>query len=178
MVFVWEENPARRRTFPSLPDRLRAQLEAVEPSGGGYEPVYAPCEVVLRDGSVRDRVYLCEAQPWFDHWGVWPDDDPGKSSVAINDVMEVRDSPSRLPARFANELYQAGESGMGYTIFTVHFDDGASAAYLTGNAVDFITYPGGQGTSNVVRVSPHEGRDAYQAGPEYAWCLFSEGRRL
>jgi hypothetical protein len=39
----------------------------------------------------------------------------------MENVAEVRDSPRRLPARFANELYQHGESGMGYTIFTVVF---------------------------------------------------------
>jgi hypothetical protein len=63
---------------------------------------------------------------------------------------------------------------MGYTIFTVMFQDGSDLAVATGNAVDFIEYPQGQGPSTVVGVRAHEGRDsqALSHGPKYAWCLF------
>jgi hypothetical protein len=39
--------------------------------------------------------------------------------VAIQDVTQIADSPVRLPAELANQLYAAGESGMGYVVFTV-----------------------------------------------------------
>jgi hypothetical protein len=80
-----------------------------------------------------------------------------------------------LPARFANKLYNAGESGMGYTIFTVVFSDGTKQAYSAGNAVDFIRYPEGKGPADVADVLPHEGRNEIQIRvPEYYWCLYSE----
>ncbi len=70
-------------------------------------------------------------------------------------LAEARDSPARLPARFANKLYRHGESGLGYTIFTVVFADGEKQACVTGNALDFIRYPHGKGPIDVVAVIPH-----------------------
>lgn len=108
--------------------------------------------------------------------GVYPEDDRGKRFVRIEDVLKVEDSPTRLPAQFANEIYKHGESGMGYTIFTVVFSDGERQACGTGNAVDFIRYPDGKGPEDVVAVLPHEGRNAQPVGaPDWYWCLYSEG---
>jgi hypothetical protein len=56
----------------------------------------------------------------------------------------VEDSPTRVLARFANAIYENGESGMGYTIFTVVFSDGILQACVTEKAVDFISYPNGK----------------------------------
>lgn len=161
--------------YQSLSHDLARQLSTVPVSGG----IYYPCSVVLSDGTVKDRVYLVEAGPWFRYWGVWPEDDRGKQSVDFKMVTSIKDSPSRLPARFANELYNAGESGMGYTIFTVRFRDGSSIAVGTGNAVDFIDYPEGQSPETVVGVLPHIGRNDphLRSGPKYWWCLYeAEGR--
>jgi hypothetical protein len=44
-------------------------------------------------------------------WEVYLQTDGAKRLIRMEDVAEVRDSPTRLPARFANELYQHGESG-------------------------------------------------------------------
>jgi len=89
-------------------------------------------------------------------------------------VTDAEDSPTRLPARFANEIYRNGESGMGYTIFTVVFADGERQASGTGNGVDFIRYPDGKTPADVVAVLPHEGRGASVANaPEWYWCLYS-----
>ena len=85
--------------------------------------------------------------------GYWQTDD-AKRLIQVEDVAEVRDSPTRIPARFANELYQQGESGMGYTIFTVVFSDGARQACVTGTGVDFIQYPPGKGPLDVTAVLP------------------------
>jgi hypothetical protein len=63
---------------------------------------------------------------------------------------------------------------MGYCIFTVLFSNGQTQAYLTGDAVDFITYPEGLGKTDAIDVMPHVGRDRpYLEGPDYFWCLFS-----
>lgn len=159
--------------YPVLPDHVREALGCIVPSGGD-DLFYYPCRVTLRDGRVLDTVYIEPEMPYLRQWGVYPEDDRGKKFVKIEDVVAVEDSPSRLPARFANQIYDHGESGMGYTIFTVVFSDGERQAYGTGNAVDFIRYPDGKVPNDVSSVLPHEGRNAQSVGPpDWYWCLYS-----
>ena len=161
--------------YASLPDPIRTRLSGIEPSRDG-ELVYYPVLAVLKSGEVLDTVYIVPEKPYMKHWRVYPEDDRGKRWVRIEDVVEVDDSPTRLPAHFANEIYRQGESGMGYTIFTVIFADGQRQACVTGNAVDFIRYPNGTSPKDVVAVSPHEGRrdESLVKAPEWYWCLYSE----
>lgn len=156
-------------------------MDAITPS---VEPIfgvaYYPCLVTLNDGTLLDRVYLVRQASWIKLWGVYPGQGQGRSEVQLSDVSSIAESPSRLPASFANELYAAGESGMGYTVFTVVFSSPipwfrSRRAYVTGNAVDFVDYPHGKGPKDVVSVLPHVGRDSnYTKGPKYYWCLYSE----
>jgi hypothetical protein len=151
------------------------QLDAIAPSSDGRLQ-YRPCRVLLNDGRWIDRVYVVDANAYIKTWGVWPEDDPGKTAIRIEQVVKVEDSPSRLPVSLANCLYKSGESGMGYCVFTVEFRDGRRQAYVTGNAIDFITVPPGLRNSDALRVIPHEGRECDPVqGPDYAWCLY--GRR-
>lgn len=115
--------------------------------------------------------------------GVYPGADSGKSEVLVSDVVSIVESPSRLPASFATELYNGGESGMGYIVFTVVFKRTIPflrqrKTYLTGNAVDFIAYPFGKRPKDVVSVLPHVGRRSAalvkSVQPKYYWCLYSE----
>jgi hypothetical protein len=127
------------------------------------------------NGEILDTVYIEPEKPYLKMWGVCPENDKGKRWVRIEDITEVEDSPARLPARFANEIYRQGESGMGYTIFTVVFADGDRQACVTGNAVDFIHYPKGKGPTDVTEVHPHQGRDAQPVkSPGWYRCLYSE----
>lgn len=159
----------------SLPSHIREALEGLEPSGDG-ELVYHPCRATLKSGETLDTVYIVAEKPYLKCWGVYPEDDRGKRWIRIEDVAEVQDSPTRLPARFADEIYRNGESGMGYTIFTVVFTDGLRQACVTGNAVDFIRYPLDKGPKDVAAVIPHEGRrdDSLVKAPEWYWCIYSE----
>lgn len=156
--------------YPALSAELANQLRDVPLTGC----LYRPCQITLDDETVRDRVYVVDARPWFKWWGVWPEDDEGKSSLPLQRVSLIVDSPSRLPPRYAEKLYAAGESGMGYTIFTVNFNDGSDLALQTGNAIDFIEYPSGQSGETVVDVLPHVGRyvPGLTKGPDYTWCLY------
>jgi hypothetical protein len=157
-----------------LPDKLREDLRTITPSMDG-DLTYWPCAARMKDGTVLVCVYVVPEGPYIKHWGVYPQQDRGKSYISLSDVDALAESPRRLPAHFANKLYQRGESGMGYTIFTVVFADGSRQAYATGNAVDFIRYPEGKGQSDVIDVVPHEGRRAEPVrSPEYYWCLFSD----
>ena len=135
-----------------------------------------PVRAGLKSGEVLDTVYIMPEKPYLKYWGVYPEEDRAKRWVRIEDVVEVEDSPTRLPARFADEIYRQGESGMGYTIFTVVFAGGQTRACVTGNAVDFIRYPPGTSPKDVVAVRPHEGRrdDSLVTAPEWYWCLYSE----
>ena len=170
--------------FPKLSPLLRSQLEAITPSVSGFEyyPLQLyPCRVRLRDETALDRVYVVSEAAYHHYWNVYPDQDSGKSEVRIEDVISLTESPSRLPAEFANELYRAGESGMGYVVFTVVFSKRFGVfpcrrGFATGNAVDFIDYPHGRGPKDVVAVVPHVGRrdKRYRSGPQYSWCLYSE----
>lgn len=161
--------------YGALAPKLLEQLSSVECSHDG-RLAYRPCSVTLLDGTVVPNVYIVDAQQYIDIWGVWPEDDPGKSYVLLQAVQAIGPSPNRLPAGVANELYRAGESGMGYTIFKLHFRDGTAESYLTGNAVDFVSYPFGKSGKDITRVEPHAGREENPRGaPQYSWLLYAEG---
>jgi hypothetical protein len=93
----------------------------------------------------------------------------------IEEVDQVRDSPNRLQPQFANKLYQAGESGMGYCVFKLVFDNGETLDVVSGNAIDFIPLPVGLTTTNIKDVLPHEGsRKDFAKGLSYYWCLYQD----
>jgi hypothetical protein len=159
-----------------LPLEIQTQIQRVEPSRCG--PLsYFPCWVLLKSGATFARVYVVEQSSYLQVWGVYPWDDPSKEWLDIEDLESLGESPARLPAPFANELYATGESGMGYSVFTAVFRDGSTQAYLTGNAVDFIEYPLGKNQTDVVAVIPNVGREASPIqAPRYSWCLYADDR--
>jgi hypothetical protein len=160
--------------YPPLTLGLRQQLERIKPSIAG-DLNYYPCAAKLVSGEVLPCVYLVCGERYINSWGVYPENDRAKNWIRVQDVAEVVDSPCRLPAKFATKLYKHGESGMGYTIFTVLFSDLSRQAYGTGNAVDFIQYPEGKGPKNILWVFAHSGRKANPLPcPTYYWCLYSE----
>ena len=155
-------------TYSTLLIHVAEALKSIEPSRDG-ELTYYPCRAVLKSGEAFDTVYIVPERLYLKHWGVYPENDPGKRSLRMEDIARVEESPTRLPAEFANEIYRKGESGMGYTIFTVVFADGVRQACATGNAVDFIQYPIGKGPKDVVAVIPHEGKrnDSLVKSPQW-----------
>jgi len=173
---VWQEQLLEKYvTYSPLLAHVRESLKGIEPSGSG-NLLYYPCRVVLKSGEACDTVYIVPEKPYIEHWGAYPENDSGKRWIRMEDIAEVEESPIRLPAQYANEIYKNGESGMGYTIFTVVFADGVRQACVSGNAVDFIRYPLGKGPKDVVAVIPHEGRKdkALVNSPEWYWCIYSE----
>ena len=160
-----------------LSPALAEQLARVEASTDGICE-YRPCRVTLRGGATHDRVYVVERESYLRAWGVLPESDCGKESVSPADVVAIESSHARLPAQLATKLYAAGESGMGYVIFTLVLADGSLVPCVTGNAVDFPPYPAGVDASAVVDVIPHEGREllgrqvARSGRVQYAWCVY------
>jgi hypothetical protein len=165
----------QRRQRSRLTDALRVELEAIEASVDG-DVGYKPCCVTLDTGEVRDFVYVQEAGAWFAFWGVDPEDDDGKRLVPIESIVAVESSPSRLPVRFANELYEAGESAMGGCFFRLVLRDGRRLSCETGGAVDFLDWPSGVTPNDVVEVIPHAGRsDNHKISTApFAWSLYDE----
>ena len=167
------------REYGLLGDELAAQLAAFAPSYDGYCR-YWPSRVTLVDGAERDFVVVAQADEYFTPWGKWPEDDPGKRSVVIEEVAAIRESSRRLPARLAEKLYARGESGMGYYVFTVILRDGRALPFVTGGVVDFPALPKDVEGTEVVDVLPGVGRDQFRGGgpypdestEDYSWCLF------
>jgi hypothetical protein len=160
--------------IPVLEGRLLQEILAVEPSRDG-ELVYRPCCVEVESGQLIDRVYFAEAFSWHKHWGVWPLDDPGKSSFSIARVKRIFSSPSRFPALLANKLYRGGETSMGGTSFALILRDGRRIPVLTGNAVDFPEYPPEVKPSDIVDViHGYNEISASRIGTaNYYWCLYT-----
>ena len=159
--------------YPVLPAHLVGQLARVPPSRDG-DLEYRPCAATVEDGSEIECVYVVESEMYLQRWGVRPEEDPGKQWIPLARVRSLRESPYRLPAALADELYRAGESGMGYAAFTVEFSDGRRQAYVGGNAVDFIDPPAGLSAADARRVFPHEGRHEGQRRVRpYHWCLYA-----
>lgn len=163
------------RRYPKLPATLRAELLAVAPSVDGTL-LYRPCRLVLSTGAVVERAYVQEAAAYHRHWGVWPEEDRAKQSVPLADVAAIEPSPHRLPADIATRLYEAGESGMGYCVFTLVLRDGRPLGRVTGNAVDFVALPADVRPSDIIDVQPGVGpRDGTGLRTaQYAWCLYEE----
>jgi hypothetical protein len=160
---------------PMIRPELLDQVLAVPPSGAG-DLLYRPCQVTLIDGRVLDRVYVQEAYTWKQRWGVWPEDDSGKDTISIEDVASISNSPSRLPAALATRLLEAGETGMGYTKFTLVLRGGRRINAFTGDAVDFAALPDGVSVAEIVEVVPHvhDGEPAARSlEPPYWWCLYT-----
>lgn len=148
-------------------------LKRVSPSKD-RDTFYYPCSARMKDGTEFPYVYFVEAQSWLSDWAPLPNTGLGEHHLDVRDVAELRECPDRLPPAFANRLYEAGESGMGYAIFTLCFSDGSRAAYCSGNAVDFVIYPEGKSAADVIDIIPHEGKEdpnLHQA-PDHRWCIF------
>jgi hypothetical protein len=118
---------------------------------------------------------LAEGAQHSKKWGVPIEELRRLYWLSINDVIHVAESPSRLPAEMANQIYRHGETVMGYTIFTVVFGDQSKQAYVAGNAVDFIQYLTGKTPRDVVGVIPRAGREQFPLRtPRHTWSLFSD----
>jgi hypothetical protein len=167
--------------YPPLTSELREQLALIEPSHDGVLE-YRPCKVTLDGGEEQDFVLFARAGDYFALWGVWPVNDSQKRLVAVERVISVRESSYRLPSALANALYEVGESGMGYFVFTVVLRDGRRLPSVTGGVVDFPALPSGVTTNDIGDVLPEIGRDQFRdraAFPEestanYFWCLYAD----
>ncbi len=142
---------------------LTKKIRAVEPSKGCGQLIY-PCAIVLRDGRRIERV-ACIEEPH----GLY-----NKEWIPLEEIDQVEESPFRLPASYANQVYEAGEAGMGYCLFTVKLADGKDFVCITGSAlVDFPGLPPGITSKEIVGVLPNVGCErTILPAPDHSWCYF------
>ena len=158
-----------------LHEHVRQALGTIEPTvlppNGS---LLYPCTALLRDGRVLDCVYFVDQATFTRLSGKnRPDELSKEPVVSPSDVVSVRESRYRLPARFANEIYRAGETGFGYTAFTLLFPLGYRRHYtVPGSAVDFLEYPLWFGPSSVKGVVLYPSKRKLRAVPVAHWCVF------
>lgn len=153
---------------------MRTQLAYLEPSIVGGAKYY-PCSAYVSTGQLINCVYLVEKDGYFARWGGWPEDDSAKHYLHLNEISSIADSPNRLPAQFAKEVYNIGESGMGIYSFSIRFKNGMKQAYSSGGAVDFINYPKNTSGSDIVKILPYTTTNSEPLKePTYYWCLYSD----
>ena len=158
----------------NLSHKQKEQLRSIIPSNSDTLE-YFPCCVKLINGDKVDNVYIVNVDIYLKVWGVMPDEDKGKKYVLIEDVEQILESPNRLPVNIANKLYEEGESGMGYCLFKIIFDNGETIDIVSGNAIDFVPIPVGLTNKNIKDVLPHVGsRQKHLNGLDYYWCLYKE----
>jgi len=171
----------------SIPEEVRGlsvvaarMLQGVQPTVSEYGLRLYPCEVETDDGVIHPRVYVVEAHAYIREWGIWPWMDRGKDWIPAERIRSLRSSPERLPAAFASTLVAAGESGMGYCTFSVELRDRRRLYFVTGNAVDFPSWPSDVRPDDVVSVRPHD-RCAehrtrkpfrHESGASYSWSPY------
>ena len=54
---------------------------------------YWPCAARMKDGTVLGCVYVVPEGPYIKHWGVYPQQDRGKSYISLSDVDALAESP-------------------------------------------------------------------------------------
>jgi len=145
-------------------------VESIEPSHTENDrEQFRPCRILLKDGRVVPRVICVE-----DHRGFITD-----GWIHPDSVAEITPTTERMPGRLASKLYAAGESGMGYELFTMKMKDGTSHIYVTVGVVDFPDFPEGYETNDVMDVYPHEGRAQTNYGCRhdrpFEWCYYVKG---
>jgi len=143
--------------------------------------------VLLRQGELYERVYVMDRDTYVQLGGIWPDPPDGTSALAIENIDWIEDSPHRLTPEIATKIYEAGETGLGYRVFTLLLENGTRLPYSTGRQVDFLELPPGVTTWDIVDVLPHVGREFFQGkgfqpythAGSFDWCLYegeSRGR--
>lgn len=110
-----------------------------------------PCAVQLGSGKFLSMVYVVNYVAFLSFAG--GDLETWTPQIGVQDVIEFRDSPHRLPPAVASKLYTFPETGMGYVRFVIRFGDGSQYQCALGSFRDFVAYPHGKGPSDVEDVS-------------------------
>jgi len=142
------------QNLPVLSEKHATQLFQIRPSNEFYKDWY-PCSVSLKNREIIKRVYIVDGEEKRE--GGWIED--SRPLYSLEDVIEIKESPYRLPNRIWIKLNEAGESGMAYHVFTLKFSDDTLYPYLTTEHLDFLDMPEGKTEADISDVIPHHPRE-------------------
>ncbi|HYA18010.1 MAG TPA: hypothetical protein VEF06_11120 [Bryobacteraceae bacterium] len=101
---------------------LQQHLNSIEPGITQSGVKLFPCAAGLKDGRVLERLCIVSGDGYRCLTGKPYDPAERRGwNVEPSEIEQITASPHRLPANHASQIYAAGESGMGYYIFTVVF---------------------------------------------------------
>jgi phage-related protein len=152
-------------------------IMAIEPTEIRPDVLIYPASATTRDRRILECVCFVERKN-FSKVFLYksPEETPGVQWIAADQIESVLESTARLPARFANQIYQAGEAGMGYYLFTLAFPFFLRRTYVVSGIVDFLYYPLWFKPGDVRAVVGSYGRARRRARPrpmpEVNWCVF------
>jgi hypothetical protein len=160
-------------SFPELGQASQRQLELVEPSVFPTGAVLYPCSARLKDGANYACVYFVDLATFRQLFrGLEPASIENLFWIPGEQVELIQESPARLPAKFANRIYQA-PGHWGYHSFTLVFSWWCRRDYLVGGFVDFLTYSFRRGPSDVKDILLCRVNKRVTAVPQTYWCVFS-----
>lgn len=168
----WRRRRIRALNLAPLGQELIRQRREIVPAplpGYGDGTVYWPCEVRVSEADWIDGVCLVRATDWR---GPWPHEGDGPYLEA-SQLLEVRESPSRLPPPFINKTERKA-LGLGFAgaMIELVYRDGSSTL-IGGEFFEFPPYPHDKGPADVVEVrTPTRDQmpDARFPTPPI-WCL-------
>ncbi len=175
IMYKWAINRKRRKENPrrdmsrigAISKDLFNRLKTIEPNRYGYYP----CSVILNNGQFQDYVYIVDRNIFIKTWGYNPEEEKAKRFIKINDIADIRESPSRLPSHITNKLNKSGETKMGSVIATYVFSDATKLSLI--NAHDFIEYPDRKTANDLIDVIPHKwDKDNLKTGPQFYYSIY------
>ena len=164
--------------LPVLDERLLGQLRSITRTSRRARST--PCRLVLKDGSVRERVFLVEASRFLTAWGAFPDvGDPRFLDAA--DIERIEPSPFSLPAWIGRKVHRGAKVVNGQRYFRLKLRDGRKLSCSTPTLADFVDLPEGVSVDDVVSVKKERRpKDIENRLPQAAheWCVYRDPARL
>jgi hypothetical protein len=172
---AWAQPFARR--LPAIDDRLFGQLRSI--TRASRRARVTPCKLVMKDGSVHERVYLAEASSYLTAWSQWPDDDE-QTLIDIEQVERIEASPHRLPASIGRKVLRRCKRVGGQRFFKLKLKGGTTIHCSTPSLADFVQLPEGVGVDDVVAVRREKRRSEGEPLPQapHCWCLYRDPGRI
>jgi hypothetical protein len=159
----------RRKLFPPsrLSEPLKRKLHQIVPS----EDNAYPASVRLIDGFKLPRVIFIDEEyvlKW--HLGFWT------GFVGADKVVDVSDSPFKMPPPVLRKLASEGETSMNSLEFRITLKDGKRLPCWYSGYNPFIELPQPYEPASIVDVEVGRGlvvlEAAVLADPDFVWCVY------
>ena len=94
--------------------------------------------------------------------------------VKVEDVAAIDQSVEQTPLNVYRKIREAGETGMGYYIFSLRLSDGRSLKCFSGGGFEFLRLPSGVAPHMIQDVTPcvRDASDVECRDAETSMCLY------